>query len=527
MFKNKQGAFIGAFSLLVFILVACNGNGANDENGDVAVGVSGQPDELIVAVGGEIPNLDPHGASFIAAAQVQIHVFSRLVNRDTSGNFVPGLATEWRQIDPLTWEFDLRDDVYFHNGQHMTAYDVAFTFTRGATAPATIPLLGMIDTDRIEVINDYQIRIGTHYPFAPFLAHMAHRGASILNAYALEDVALGDAVDDLVIGTGPYQIIQNTSGDRLVMERWDDYHGDAPNMRLITYLIVADPQQRGITAETAGADIVLGPTSSDINRLNDDPSLQVLSTLSFGMEYVVFNTEYGPLSDPLVRQAINYALNADEIVSASSDGTETATSSFISPTVIGHDPTFERTPHDIERARELMIEAGFSGEPNAADISFDLATNSESAVRVQIAQIIAHELAQIGIDVSTPIMEHQVLIETLSNRGLAAGILAWSVSTGDADNALFPTLHSSSHAPSLNYSLLDSPEFDALIESAREADSEEARVAYYRQAQEVLLEEAPWFLLFNPNVWAIAQENVQGFQPFPDQTHIFSNVYFE
>jgi len=531
MFKNKQGFFkIGALVLFALVLVACNGEtngGTNDENGDVAVGVSGQPDELIVAVSGEVANLDPHGAAFISAAQVQIHVFSRLVNRDANMNFVPGLATEWRQIDPLTWEFDLRDDVYFHNGQHMTAYDVAFTFTRGATAPATIPLLGMIDPDQIEVINDYQIRIGTHFPFAPFLAHMAHRGASILNAYALEDVGLGDAIGDLVIGTGPYQIIEDIVGDRLVMERWEDYHGEAPNMRLITYQIIADPQQRGIAAETAGVDIVLGPTSSDINRLREDPNLQVLYTPGFGLEYVVLNTEYGPLSDPLVRQAINYAVNTEAIVAASSDGTESATASFISPTVFGHDPSFQNTPYDLERARALMIEAGFSGEANAADISFDLVSNGESAIRVQIAQIIAHDLAQIGIDVSTPVMEHQVMIQSLTDSEISAAVSGWSVSTGDADNALFSLLHSSARAPSLNYSLLNSPEFDALVESAREADSEEARIAYYLQAQEVLREEAPWIPLFNPNIWAIAQENVRGFTPFPDQTHIFSNVYFE
>lgn len=520
MLKNKKFLFVSAFLVLSLFLVACGGDGNGDSDSS---NETNQADEFVVAVGGEIPTLDPHGGNLTAASQVFTHTLSTLVNQDSNMQIYPGLATSWEAIDELTWQFNLRDDVYFHNGDHMTARDVKFSLTRAAGSPSILPVVGMIDADRIEVIDDYTINISTTYPFAPFLNHMAHNATAIISENALGDVALG-APEELIVGTGPYQIVENISGDRLVMERWDDYHGDRPNMRRITFLIVPDGSARTMRLQTGDVDAILAPIPADIARLEEDSNITVHVVDGLGLEYVMLNNEHIP--DVRVRQAINYALDVPQIVEVTTEGTLTHASGFVNRITFGHNPDFEGYSHDIERARELMREAGFSGEPNANDLEFDIYANGENNIRVQSAQIIANQLQEIGINLTIRTPEFNAIMDMIENREIAMATLGWGTVTGDADYALYPLFHSSAHSPSTNHALVDNPEIDDLLYRARSSSDQEERQELYWEVQELLHEEAPWVLLSNTVIRIPAQNNVGGIDVMPHQSHYFGNVYF-
>lgn len=540
MVKNKNFLFVAAFLMLSLFLVACGGgdndgsvddtddNSATEGAGDgVGVGVTGQSDEFIIGVNGEIPTLDPHAVNQTAAAQVNAHVLSTLVNQDADLQIYPGLATSWEQLDELTWQFKLRDDVYFHNGDHMTARDVEFSLTRAAGAPAVTPVVGMIDPDKFEIIDDYTINIGTTYPFAPFLNHMAHNAAAILSADALGDVAPRDTEgreDELIVGTGPYQITENISGNRLVMERWDDYHGELPNIREITYLIIPDGQARAMRLETGDVDAIMSPMPTDVARLENLPGVTMHMVDGLGVEYVMLNNEHIP--DVRVRQAINYALDVSQIVEVTTEGTFDHASGFINQITFGHNPDFEGYPYDVERARELMVEAGYSGEAGANDLELDFYANGENDIRTQSAEIIANQLREIGIDVSIHTPEFSAIMDMVEGREIAMATLGWGTVTGDADYALYPLFHSSAHSPSTNHALLDNPEVDDLLERARASADPEERLELYAEVQEILHEEAPWVLLSNTVVRIPAQNNVGGVVVMPHQSHYFGDIYF-
>ena len=546
MVKNKKFLFIVAFLVFSLLLVAC-GNGddtevatddagtevaggdtdATDTDGPSAggggIGASGESDEVIVAIGGEIPTLDPHGANMQAASQVNIHVLETLVNQDDNLEIYPNLATSWEQIDEQTWRFYLREDVYFHNGDHMTASDVAFSITRAAEAPMVAPVMGMIDTDSIEIIDDYTIVIGTNYPFAPLLSHLTHRAGSILSADAMGDVPGGPDTDfELIVGTGPYQVAENIAGDRIVMERWDDWHGELPNMRRITYRITPDAAARTFAIETGDVDIIMNPAPADIARLEAEPNVNVPQTPSLQTEYVAFNTER--VDDVLVRQAINYALDIPMIVDVITEGVSVPAIGYVVEMAFGHNPDFEPVPFNMERARELMIEAGHSGEEGANDLTIEIMANTENNARMQSAEIIANQLDQIGINIDIVTMEFNTMNEDFIQQGLHdMATLGWTTVTGDADYALFPLFHSES---STNHSNFNNAEFDDLIERARASSDPAERQELYNEAQEILREESPWILMSTGTVRLPAQTNVGGIVVMPHQSHFFGNIYF-
>ena len=556
MAKNKKFLFLAAFLVfaLLVVLVACgddNGGAADngdDDNGEVVeadpvdedgddngeepdpapaggVGVSGVPDELVVGFQGEIPTLDPHGQNMLVATHVNRHVLETLVTQDENLEIHPNLARDWYQIDDYNWRFYLRDDVYFHNGDKMTAYDVAFSITRAAEAPMVAPIMGMIDPDSIDIIDEYTVVIGTNYPFAPFLNHLAHSAGSILNAAVMGDVPGGPETDfDLIVGTGPYQVIENIAGDRIVMERWDDWHGELPNMRLITYRIIPDPPARTIALEVGEVDIIHAPGAPDIARLESNPDLIVPITPGLATNYILFNLERPGLDDVRVRQALNYATDVPTLVYVISEGTQIPSVGFVPPLAFGHNPNFEPHPYNLERARELMIEAGFSGEEGAGDLAFEFIVNPEAPAGVQSAEIFANMVARIGVDITLNPMEFTTMIEDYLNESRHyIATLGWGTVTGDADYQFFPLFHSSS---ANNHARFFNDEADELIERARSSTDPNERLELYAEIQEILRYEAPWVLLGNGNIRLPAQRNVGGIVVMPTQGHFYGNIYF-
>ena len=408
----------------------------------------------------------------------------------------------------------------------MTAYDVAFSFVRAADAGQVNPILGMIDPDGIEVVDDTTIRIATRYPFGPFLNHLAHPASGILNASVVGDYAPGDANQSNIeiVGTGPYRFVEFVSDSHVEMVRFEDYFGEEPNIRELRFNIITDPSARTTAAETGEADIVLNPFPADLNRLfNDTPSVYILEVPGLGSDYLGMQVTFPGLDDVRVRQAINYALDTQVIVDVAFEGWSPAGDTVIAASVFGHNPYLTARTRDIDRARELMEDAGFN-EDNPLVLT--ITTNGENLNRRAMAEIMQHDLGAIHIDASMDTMEFGAFMEARDNGELEMFIAGWVAVTADADYAMFPLFHSSNHGASGNQTLFDNPRVDELLDAARSTSDQEARLAYYHEAQEIIHEEAPWVILNQNNVHVVLQNNVQGLDISPTQGHFFGPVYF-
>ena len=553
MLKKKRFLFVAAFLMLSLFLVACGGddtggsadepaddNGTdvvdatddNDDNGDAPAGEG--LDHLIVALAVEARTLDLHGTNDMGSAQVSRQIFETLVLQDEDMNIIPGLAHSWEQYNDRVWEFHLNDGVYFHNGDRMTAHDVAATLHRAADSAQIAAIVGMIDPDTIEVVDELTIRVGTPEPFAPFLSHLAHSAAGIMNvnelaaadAEASDDPEALDAnIDRAPIGTGPFQMSDWTSGDRIILERFDGYHGtiesrELPSFRELTFRFMPEALTRVVALETGEIHIDLNPQADDFSRIEGTADLQLEWVEGLRTEYLGMNMEHEHLSDVRVRQAINYAIDVEAIVDAIYQGHGTVGQTQLAANVFGHNPHIEVFSFDVERALELMAEAGLED-----GFSIELHANTERQDRVSIAQIVEQQLGAINIDVNIVTIEWAQMLTVLDEGGSDLFLLGWTTVTGDGDYGLFPLLHSSQHGPAGNYTRFTNPQVDQLLDAARASVDTDERLAYYFEAQEILRDEAPWVIMLQerPSVF-VNYRVVHNFVLNPIGTHYLGDI---
>lgn len=522
MFKKKSYLFMASLLAVSLFVVAC----ANDDDNGDDNGVAGEErdyerDTLRVGVGANINTLDLHATNDTPSSQIHRHIFETLIVQDHEFELHPGLATEWEELEGNRYQFTLQQGVYFHNGDPMTAHDVAFTMTRAADAPHVAPILGMIDPDSIEIVDDHTIIIGTEIPFAPFLSHLAHPAAGIMNAEVVGDIPVGEAdVYPYVVGTGPYVVAAQATDDFIRLERWEDYHGDLPNMREIHFDIMPDQPTRLMALEARDVDMIINPAFSDVERMRNDNNINFIEEQSVGIEYMGMNMNHEYLGIQEVRQAINYVLDTEEIVSVATEGTGNALRTFIPNNVFGYDPALSTYEQNIARAQELMEEAGLED-----GFEIELLVNNGNAARLAAATIIQAQLAEINITATIDIAEWAAYLAALDSNDFDAFFGGWGIVSGDADYALYPLLHSN-YFPASNRVGIDSPEIDQLLLDGRSAATEEERLEIYFELLETAMEIAPFVLLQNNNLHAGMVPELRGFILYPHQGHFWGNVYF-
>ena len=499
--------------VLIPLLGACGGGSSNDTSPNEVV-----RETFTIAISGDAVSMDLHGTNDNISNQVNRQLFETLVVQNENMELQPGLASDWRPIDDRVWEFDLLEGVSFHNGEILTAYDVAFTMERASRSPQVEPFLGVIDPDTIEVVDSYTIRIGTYEPFSPFLRHLAHPSAGIMNELAVEEA--GDDVDRNPVGTGPFKFASWAAGDRIVLERFDDYHGDVSDLSEIVFRIMSDGQARTMAIETGDVDVTLSPLPIDLDRLENHNDIEVLNASGLRVEYLGLNYSHEYLNNVLVRHAINYVLNTEIIVDAAFEGRSNLAQTHVAPAVFGYNPDIAGFPYDVERARELMAQAGLED-----GFSITLTVNSEHQQRIDMATMIANQLREINIHAEIEQIEWATFLGEVDSGNLDMFILGWGAITGDADYALFPTFHSTSINGGGNSTLFSNPQIDAMLDEARSTTDEASRLQAYSEILEVLREETPWVLLNQDNVFVATRANVHGFTVHPANVHFFGNVY--
>jgi len=521
----KKVGLASLFVLTLVLITACAGDSGTGEAGD----------ELVIAMPQEPRSLDLHRTNDQPASIVTRQIFETLVLQDENMDILPGLAHHWEPYNDRVWEFHLNEDVYFHNGERLTAYDVAASLTSAAQSPQVAAVMSVIDVDTIEVVDELTVRVGTAEPFAPFLSHLAHTAAGIMNADDIASAEEPDDADDFTTnldrhpnGTGPFMVVDPldwVSGTQITLHRFDDYHGtipgrDLPEFSIMTLKFIGDPMARMAALETGEVHIDLNPTVENFARVEGAEGLRRDSIPGLRTDYLGLNQEHEHLSNRLVRQAINYATDVEGIIDAIYEGHGVVGQTVISASVFGHNPDIEGFPFDVDRARELMEEAGLE---DGFDIT--LHVNTERQDRIDIAQILQQQLREINIEINIVTIDFPQLLDLLDDGEADLFLLGWTSVTGDGDYALFPLFHTSQHGSPGNYSRFSNAEVDALLEEARVSTDPDERLDIYFRVQEILREEAPWIIMLQEEQHAFVNYDVvSNFVVSPAGSHFFGNV---
>ncbi|MCL2559514.1 MAG: ABC transporter substrate-binding protein [Turicibacter sp.] len=465
---------------------------------------------LVIALPADVATLDLHRVNTVTSRQVLLHVHETLITQDEAG-LQPGLALSWYQLDERTWEFHLREDVYFHNGAPFTAADVAFTMGRAKASPNVSMVLGMIDLSTVEVINDYTIRIGTYEPFAPFLYHLAHTSAGILSA--------SNETDD-PIGTGPFRFDSQIASDRIVLTRFDEYHGTPPAIEQLIFRIITEPAVRQIELETGGIHVDLAPLPDNFARINATETLSLLSTTGLRTNYIGMNTTHPYLSDVRIRQAINYAVDRQPIFTEILLSNGQLAHTHIAPSIWGHHPEIAPREQNLQRASELMQATGHE------NLALTLTLGTDALEVTGLALTLRQQLAEINIDLSIEVLEWPVFLETVMNGDTDLFFIGWTADTADADYGLYSLFHSNMFGASGNLSFFNHPRIDELLDAARREPTPETRLTMYREVEEILQNELPWLLINHPDVHLALCTSLGGIIPAQTGTHDFRQAYW-
>ena len=506
--KNMKKLTMASLALaLTFVMTACGGARERNTN------------ELVVAQTSDATSLDLHAANDASSSLVLVQIFETLVRQDEEMNLVPGLAKDWTLLeDGKTYEFHLRDDVYFHNGEKFTAQDVKFTFERALQSPQVAHIVDQIDPNGIEIVDDYTIRISTLEPYAPFLNHLAHNAAAIMNQKAVE--ASGDRVNQEPVGTGPFKFVNWTNGDRVELTRFDEYYGDKPVYENLIIRAISENANRTIELETGEVDIAIGIPTSDISRVEGNSDLKLLRAPNLTTQHIGFNLNLEKFQDVRVRQAINYAVNSEQILNTILDGVGGLSTGPIGRNVWGAKEGLHVYEQNLEKARELMAEAGY---PNGFETTI---WTSDAGTGPAIVEAVASQLREIGITVEIQRMEWGAYIEALSNGEHEMFIMGWGSVTGDADYGLYSLFHSSQPAAAGNRTFFADERVDELLDFARSTKDADARLEAYAEIQEIIVEEAPWIFLVTGETLVGTRADVEGFVINPNGHHRFVNVHF-
>lgn len=504
MLKNKKLLIVlSTLMVLSLVLTAC---GTSTPDGD---DTGNAQNELIIAQGADAKSLDPHGTNDQPSSRVSKQIYNTLVTQNEDMELVPGLAEDWEQVDDTTWEFTLRQGVKFHNGEELKASDVKFTFERMLASDQVAHIIEAVDS--VEAPEDYKVVIKLKEPFGPLLAHLSHTASSILNEKAVTEA--GEDYGQSPVGTGPYKFSNWQTGDKIELVAHEDYFEGAPSIEKVTFRNITEGTNRAIALETGEAHIAYDIEPIDKEQIKNTEGLDLVEEPSLSLAYIGFNVDKKPFDNKEVRQAINYAINRDDIISAVLNGAGEKAGASIGPKVVGHNPEVKPYDFDVEKAKELLKEAGYE---NGFDTTI---WTNDNPVRVQIAQIVQAQLKEIGINAEIETLEWGSYLDRTAQGEHDMFILGWVAVTGDADYGLYAVYHSSAKGGAGNRTFFDNARVDELLEAGRKSIDVEEREGFYHEAQEIIADEAPGANLYYQTQNIGISDDVEGFRMHPAGHH--------
>lgn len=522
MLRNKKFLMIlSAVMIFALALTACGTQPAEEgpQTGEPNEPVKEQEaakDTIVLAQGADAKSLDPHAENDQPSSRVNKQIYSTLVESTVDMDLVPGLAESWNQVDETTWEFNIRKGVKFHNGEELKASDVKFSINRMLESPRVAHIVGAIES--VEASEDYKIILKTKEPFGPLLAHLAHTAASIVNEKAVTES--GENYGQEPVGTGPFKFASWEAGDKITLERFDDYYKGAAKLKTVVFRNITEGTNRTIGLETGELDVAYDIEPIDKDRVSNHENLQLIEGPALSMAYIGMNAQKEPFNNEKVRKAINHAIDRDSIIAAVLNGAGQKANSPIGPRVFAHNDAISGYDYDVEKAKELIKEAGYEG-----GFSTTIWTN-DNPVRLQIAQIAQAQLKEIGIDVSIEPLEWGSYLERTAAGEHDMFILGWVTVTADPDYGLYALYHSDQHGGAGNRTFYTNPEVDKFLNEGRTAIDPETRAAAYKKAQELIMNDAPDAVLYYGTDNVGAQKSVKGFELHPAGHHSVYEVSF-
>ena len=480
-------------------VAGCTGDAAQGDK-ELRVGLSSNVLETLDPIENPIAN--------------RVQLYDTLVEYGRDGGIEPAVAESWTTEDELTWRFDLRDDVVFHDGTPLDADAVAVSLRRAFDESGR---LADVPIDSITAVDDHTLRVRTDEPYAPLLSQIGIIWAALLSPDSLED---GEVTD--FNSVGPFELDTWEPGQSLTVVPNEDYYGTVPAVDRVVYEVVADHNTRVLNLENDDLDLIKRVPDSQYDHLSDTAGVEPLVADVPSIRFLLFNTDRSPFDDQQVRQALSYAVDKTAIVDSVLEGLTTPARGIVPPMLEewrnSEVPGYE---YDTQQAGDLLDAAGWERDGdhryhNGEQLSFTLWTYDTHGLPA-IAEIVQQQYRQLGIETEIRVTEGNTLQEAKAAGEFDVSMESWAVApTGDLAR-LFQWYHSEDSVLNMPY---ENQRVDTLVEQGNRAVDRDQRQSVYMELQAIAMEELPLAPLTNYARIVGTQSHVSGYDPHPLGTYI-------
>lgn len=504
----------------------------------VAVAATAEPDRQTLIVGMAQPpvSLDPADHRSRESETVIRNMFDGLVTRDTTSGVHLELAEAMDWVDDTTLEVKLRQGVKFHDGSEMTAADVVFTFKRiidengiEYPEPHTSPRKGLIaPLESVEPVDDYTVRMNFTGVWPPAMQLLVHQ--QIVPEAYLTKVGTEGFINK-PIGAGPFKFVEGQLDDQIVLERFDDYYGGAPDLEPVgpacvekaIFRIIPEASTRVAALLAGEVDIVQAVPAELVDTLSQVPGIQVKTAAGTQPKWMELNVTKPPFDDVKVRHALNYAVDKDLLIEAIYGGRAVALPGPLSPYNNFVNKSLTPYPYDPDKALSLLEEAGWtdSNDDGILDkagqpLSFTIDTLEEWR---PLAEAVAGMLRDVGFDASVRFWEYSVVRDQLLACERQAYLDDWGDSAFDPVGhfeAKWTTFTKGQPYGRGNFSCYSNARVDELTKAGETEADAAKRQEIYDEAQQLVYDDAPAVFLILPEEVEAASTRVQNWEPAAD-----------
>ncbi|MED4582303.1 ABC transporter substrate-binding protein [Brevibacillus choshinensis] len=509
--------------MLVWVTAGCGGNVASnnlagqtsDKPADTQAS-SGTPKPggtLIVGTSADLTKLDLHSSTVLSDRIPLLHVQEMLVTIDEKMNIIPLLAEKWETSqDGKTVTFPLRKGVTFHNGKEMKSEDVKYSIERFMKVAARKGEFSMVES--IESKDDFTVVFHLKEPSGVFLASLAnpYNPAVIMPKGIAEEQK-----DNIVtpIGTGPFQFVKWEQGKQLVLKRFDKYvpaagetsgFGGAkkPYVDEVVFKPISEASVRLTALETGEIDLATDILPKDVKRLSTSKELVLSQETSMNWGYLFFGFKKPPFDNLKMRQAVAYAINKKEIVDVATWGLGKVASSPVYPETEWYsDAHAADYQQDLEKAKQLLKEAGYNGEKITISTAKAYDHHQKAAMTIQ------GQLKKIGMNVDVEILEWASFISERANAGDYHLAVSHITPRPDPNQIYYAYTHSKS-----NFNGYKNPKMDELLEKGLATVDQKQRKEIYNDVQKLLREDLSFMSTYYYPVIEAHQAYLKGYIPW-------------
>ena len=365
-------------------------------------------DTVIIGVANDITTLDPQGSNTDANMMAFYLMHETLVDIDPdTGEVIPALAESWTvSEDGCTFVFTLPENATFTDGSKLTAEDVKYTYEKAKTS--SFAKMKVADIVSIDVLDDTHVKIVLSKANQDWITLMAHKGMSILSKAACEkDAKLGP-----YLGSGMFSLEEWVPGDYVSFVRYDGYRKGAAPTRRIVFKLYKEASTRLIALQTGEIDVCIDPSTTDLQRIKNDPKLELIQTPDVVLLYIPMQMEKPGLDNVHVRRALAYCTDKEAMVIAGKDGLGTVHNNYINRGQFGLNPNIHVYEYSIDKAKEELALSGYK----PGELTFHIMVDKE--FKKTMALIFQQSCAQAGINIVLEEMETAALKGKLNDKAL-------------------------------------------------------------------------------------------------------------